>query len=138
MRGSRHRVKILRPRGEDKEGAIGAGEETLALGLTGDRLLLKVDEGKAVFDGEVLYGEFAGGDAWGDEDCAFLGCVDPGVTIVEPRLGVDVVDLGTRVERIGKGRVTIREAFVEGEPLFTKRAEQLSLQDFEYLCAHLQ
>ena len=30
------------------------------------------------------------------------------------------------------------KAFVEGEPLFTKRAEQLSLQDFEYLCGHIR
>ena len=29
------------------------------------------------------------------------------------------------------------KTFVEGEPLFTKRAEQLSLQDFEYLTANL-
>jgi 16S rRNA (adenine1518-N6/adenine1519-N6)-dimethyltransferase len=29
------------------------------------------------------------------------------------------------------------KAFVETEPLFTKRAEQLSLGDFEYLCGKL-
>ena len=52
----RHRFKILQPRGEDEEGAFGTGEETLALGLTGDGFLLEVDEGEAVFDGEVLNG----------------------------------------------------------------------------------
>ena len=33
--------------------------------------------------------------------------------------------------------IPFEKTFVESEPLFTKRAEQLSLQDFEYLCKHL-
>ncbi len=125
-----HRIKILHPWGEDEEGAFGTGEEALAFGLAGNWFLLKVNEGEAAFDGEVLNGEFARGDAGRDEDGALLGCVDPGVTIVEPRLCVDVVDLGTRVGRIGKGRVVIREALVEGELLHAclAMAEDLRLQ----------
>ena len=61
-RGSRHRVKILRPRGEDEEGAFGTGEEALALGLFGDGFLLEMDEGEAAVDGDVLHIALAGGD----------------------------------------------------------------------------
>ena len=68
-----HRVKILRPRSEDEEGAFGTGEEALALGLFGDGFLLEMDEGEAAVDGDVLHVALAGGDAGGDEDGVVLG-----------------------------------------------------------------
>lgn len=56
----RHGVKILRPRGEDEEGAFSAGEEALTFGLLRDGFLLEVDEGEAGVDGNVL-GTWQGG-----------------------------------------------------------------------------
>ncbi len=111
----RHRVKILRPGGEDEEGAFGTGEEALALGLFGDGFLLEMDEGEAAVDGDVLHVALAGGDAGGDEDGVVLGSLDPRLAIMLPRLGVDVTNLGAHVGRIREGGVAIREALVEGE-----------------------
>ena len=115
MRGSRHRVKILRPGGEDEEGAFGTGEEALAFGLFGDGFLLEMDEGEAAVDGDVLHVALARGDAGSDEDGVVLGSLDPGLAIALPRLGVDVTNLGAHIGRIREGGVAIRVALVEGE-----------------------
>ena len=56
----RHGVEILRPRGEDEEGAFSASEEALTFGLLRDGVLLEVDEGEAGVDGNVL-GTWQGG-----------------------------------------------------------------------------
>ena len=95
-----HGIEVIRPRGEDEEGAFGAGEETLAFGLFGDGFLLEVDEGKAGVDSDVLHFEFARRDAGRDEDGVVLGSFDPGLSILEPRLGIDVAHLGARPEDI--------------------------------------
>ena len=98
-----HGVEVIGPGGKDEEGAFGTGEEALSLGLAGDGFLLEMDEREALFDGDVLDGEFAGGDTGRDEHGALLGILDPGVTFVLPCLGVGVRDVGTRIGWVGKG-----------------------------------
>ena len=127
-----HGVEILRPRGEDEEGAFSASEEALTFGLLRDGFLLEVDEGEAGVDGNVLHVTLARGNARGDKDDIVLGSFDPCLAITLPCLGVGVGDLGARAGWIGKGGVAILEALVEGELLHTGEAmaEDLHLQRF--------
>ena len=127
---SRHGVEIIGPGGEDEEGAFGTGEETLAFGLFEDGFLLEMDEGEAGVDGDVLHVALAWGDAGGDEDGVALGGVDPGLTIVEPCLGVGVANVGAGARWIRKGGVAMLEALAEGELLHAgvAMAEDLRLQ----------